>query len=418
MILKSTPVFCLILFITFTSTITIFAATESELRARIEERNAEIKKLEAEITVYQQTLSETAQKSKTLQNEVYRIETQIKKLSTDIRVTENKIGATELEIEELDAGILQKNERIEQQRSALAETLQMVYREDSNSIVELLLKNGSLSDFFGALEDIQNFEQSIHEDLADLRELKEILEEERVSREERKGDLVRLQRELDARKYIEENAKGEKKTLLTVTKNEEARYQQLVAERAAKREAMLAEIQRTEDELRSLINPSHLPSARQGVLAWPLAGSILLTQSFGNTPDSKILYNGKPHNGIDFKASVGTPVYAAEAGVVREIGDTDAFPGCLSYGKWVLMEHPNNLATLYAHLSRIGAAKGQVVARSELIGYSGSTGYATGPHLHFTVYDVSTVQFRSSKISGSACNYLPYGGYLNPLAYL
>ena len=418
MILKSTLVFCLILFITFTFTITIFAATESELRVRIEERNAEIKKLEAEIVVYQQTLSETAQKSKTLQNEVYRIETQIKKLSTDIRVTENKIGATELEIEELDAGILQKNERIEQQRSALAETLQIVYQEDGNSIVELLLQNGSLSDFFSALEDIQNLEQSIHEDLADLRELKEILEEERVSREERKGDLVRLRRELDARKDIEENAKGEKKTLLTVTKNEETRYQQLVVERAAKREAMLAEIQRTEDELRSLINPSHLPSARQGVLAWPLAGSILLTQSFGNTPDSKILYNGKPHNGIDLKASVGTPVYAAEAGVVREIGDTDAFPGCLSYGKWILIEHPNNLATLYAHLSRIGAAKGQAVARRELIGYSGSTGYATGPHLHFTVYDASTVQFRSSKIFGSACNYLPYGGYLNPLAYL
>jgi len=143
-----------------------------------------------------------------------------------------------------------------------------------------------------------------------------------------------------------------------------------------------------------------------------------LTQSFGNTPDSKILYNGKPHNGIDLRADVGTPLYAAENGVIKEIGDTDAFVGCLSYGKWILIEHANNLATLSAHLSRIAVAKGQTVTRGDLIGYTGATGYATGPHLHFTVYDASTVQFKKSTVPGSNCRFLPYGGYLNPLAYL
>ena len=94
------------------------------------------------------------------------------------------------------------------------------------------------------------------------------------------------------------------------------------------------------------------------------------------------------------------------------------FPGCLSYGKWILIKHPNNLATLYAHLSQISALRGSIITRGDLIGYTGDTGYATGPHLHFTVYDAHTVQFRASNVPGSNCKYLPYGGYLNPLAYL
>ncbi|MEK7559747.1 MAG: M23 family metallopeptidase, partial [Patescibacteria group bacterium] len=158
------------------------------------------------------------------------------------------------------------------------------------------------------------------------------------------------------------------------------------------------------------------------ILSWPIKGAVL-TQGFGTTPYSKVLYNGKPHNGIDIKAPIGTEIFSAEGGVVKEIGDTDQFGRnsvrpCLSYGKWVLLEHPNNLSTLYAHLSLIRVQKGDIIKRGDLIGYSGSTGYAVGPHLHFTVYDSSTVQFGPSKIPRSTCSFLPFGGYLNPLAYL
>lgn len=394
------------------------ATTESELRARMEAQQKEIQKLEQEIELYQKTLSQTAEESKTLQAEISRIETQIKKLNTDIRLTENHIAITRLQIEELDGEIADKEFRIESQRRALVESLQSIYQEDGDSLVEILLQNKRISDFFGYLENMENLEESIHKDLAALRDLRSALEEERGARTQRQDDLSRLHRELGYRRTIEEDVKYSKRTLLTETKNEEKRYQQLLAEREAKREAMLSEIQQAEDELRRLIDPSAIPESRGGVLAWPLKGSIMLTQSFGNTPDSKILYNGKPHNGIDFRASVGTPLYAAESGEIWETGNTDAFAGCLSYGKWILIKHANNLATLYAHLSQMLVTRGASVTRGDLIGYTGDTGYATGPHLHFTVYDASTVQFRSSKIPGSNCQYLPYGGYLNPLAYL
>jgi murein DD-endopeptidase MepM/ murein hydrolase activator NlpD len=396
----------------------IYAATESELRRRIGERNKEIEQLEVEIAAYQKSLSSTSEKSKTLQNEVARVETQIKKLNSDIRLTQSRVAAAELHIEELDSAIQQKENQVALQRSALAQTIQTIYRHDENSFLEIVLLHEKTSNFFGYVETIQKFEQSIYNDLTSLRETKTILEEEHASRIQQKEELSLLNRELNFRHAIEEDTKNEKKVLLSTTRNEEKRYQQLLAERSIKREEMLNEIQRTEDELRALINPSSIPQANQGILAWPLKGGVALTQSFGITPDSKILYNGKPHNGIDLQASVGTKLYAAESGIIKEIGNTDAFPGCLSYGKWILIEHTNNLATLYAHLSQISVTKGASINRGDLIGYTGVTGYATGPHLHFTVYDASTVQFRSSRIPGSNCQYLPYGGYLNPLAYL
>ncbi|MBI3273871.1 MAG: M23 family metallopeptidase, partial [Candidatus Colwellbacteria bacterium] len=140
-------------------------------------------------------------------------------------------------------------------------------------------------------------------------------------------------------------------------------------------------------------------------------------------------YGGKRgHNGIDFRGDTGTPVFSAERGIVEAVGDTDI--GCrgASYGKWVLIRHPNNLSTLYAHLSAIIADSGEKVARGDRIGLSGKSGYATGPHLHFGVFAAQAVEIKTivSRVCGRNMT-LPVagsdpvsgvGGYLNPLDYL
>ena len=122
------------------------------------------------------------------------------------------------------------------------------------------------------------------------------------------------------------------------------------------------------------------------------------------------MYNGYGHNGVDFRASIGTPVKAALTGVVKGIGDTDQVCPGASYGRWILLEHFNGLSTLYAHLSLIKISEREPVATGAVIGYSGATGYATGPHLHFTVYATQGVQVanRQSKVCG--------GTYRMPIA--
>jgi murein DD-endopeptidase MepM/ murein hydrolase activator NlpD len=97
------------------------------------------------------------------------------------------------------------------------------------------------------------------------------------------------------------------------------------------------------------------------------------------------------HTGIDFGAPSGTPIFAAESGVVFSAGTRGG------YGNATVIDHGGGISTLYAHQSRFGVSAGQQVTRGQVIGYVGSTGYSTGPHLHFEV-----------RISGSPVDPAPY----------
>jgi murein DD-endopeptidase MepM/ murein hydrolase activator NlpD len=176
--------------------------------------------------------------------------------------------------------------------------------------------------------------------------------------------------------------------------------------------------------LKILIDPKSLPSTGKGVLGWPL-DKIIITQYFGTTAFSTQnpqVYNGKGHTGIDLGASIGTRIKASQNGIVAGTGDTDLIRGCYSYGKWVMIKHPNGLSTLYGHLSAITMKTGQEVTMGDTVGYSGNTGYSTGPHLHFGVYATAGVRIQPLANSKGCRNaVVPLAdpsAYLNPLSYL
>lgn len=116
---------------------------------------------------------------------------------------------------------------------------------------------------------------------------------------------------------------------------------------------------------------------RQGMLAAPVAGRV--TSSFGMRRHPVLGYM-RMHKGMDFGAGYGSPIYAALDGVVQLAGRAGG------YGNLVKLTHGNGIQTAYGHMSRIAARPGQKVTRGQLIGYVGSTGMSTGPHLHFEVW--------------------------------
>ncbi|MDO7834854.1 M23 family metallopeptidase [Sphingobium sp. HBC34] len=116
---------------------------------------------------------------------------------------------------------------------------------------------------------------------------------------------------------------------------------------------------------------------RRGVLSSPVAGRM--TSSFGMRRHPILGYT-RMHAGIDFAARYGSPIYAVTDGVVAYAGRHGG------HGNYVRIAHGGGLATGYAHMSHIAAAPGQRVRRGQVIGYVGSTGLSTGPHLHYELY--------------------------------
>jgi murein DD-endopeptidase MepM/ murein hydrolase activator NlpD len=116
---------------------------------------------------------------------------------------------------------------------------------------------------------------------------------------------------------------------------------------------------------------------RRGVLTSPVAGRMSSTFGMRRHP---ILGYTRMHAGVDFAARYGSPIYAVTDGVISYAGRHGG------HGNYVRIEHGSGLATGYAHMSRIAAAPGQRVRRGQVIGYVGSTGLSTGPHLHYELY--------------------------------
>jgi len=107
-------------------------------------------------------------------------------------------------------------------------------------------------------------------------------------------------------------------------------------------------------------------------LSWPLK-KVQVTSNFGER-------GGDPHEGIDLRASTGTPVFAAHEGLVLYSGS-----GISGYGKLVVLKSSSGISTVYGHHSRLFVRKGQRVRRGQRIALSGSTGRSSGPHVHFEV---------------------------------
>lgn len=397
----------------------VFADFEKieELKMTIEEKNQKIKSIQEEILKYQEEIEKKGKESKTLSGEISRLNLIIKKLNKDIDLTRGEIEATLLILERLEIEIEKTRGEIGEKIGIMEEFLREIDDLGSFSSIEILLGRESVSDFFDDLEEMKNLQEKMRMALVELKQSRDNLEKEEKEKLARKKELANRQSRLGDKKIIQQEAKKDKEVFLKITKNKEKEYQKLLSSKEKEKQETLAEIDAIEEELRKLIDPASLPKSRPGVLGYPVA-SVAITQGFGLTSFSQSsgAYFKGVHNGVDFRASMGAEVFSAEDGTILETGNTDlSCPGG-SYGKWILIKHENNLATLYAHLSLIKVNKGERVSRGQFIGYSGKTGYATGPHLHFTVYDSRTIRFGDS--SSGRCRFLPFGGYLSPLDYL
>lgn len=374
--------------------------------------------LDEEIAMYQRQLNVLAGERTTLQGAIQTLDVSRNQTAAKIRDLEKKIDGANLKLSELSIEMGDKEASIALDQAAMAESLRAMHAADDVSLIERVLGAGGFSDAWVALDGLAQLTDSLGTHAALLSEAKAMLEDQHKQVAATKNELSSANVDLTNQKKALDVNRQEKQTLLSQTQAEEAQYQALIQQKRAEQAAFEAALFRLSSELQYALDPSSIPSAGSGVLAWPVDDPFV-TQQFGKTSDSGRLYASGTHDGIDLRAAVGTPVRAALSGTVYEVNH-GAVQNC-QYGKWVLVKHANGLATLYAHLSDISVSKGQTVTTGKVLGNSGMTGYATGPHLHFTVYAGDAVSLKQYTCKSGYTVTIPIAApnaYLNPMSYL
>ncbi len=396
------------------------APIPSSLQSKIDTQNQGIAKLEAEIAAYKSELQKTQSAGQSLANTIKELDLNQKKLEADIKVSEEKIKRTNLVIEQLGDQIDDKKDTIDGLKTAVATGARTMEEADKTSFLVYLLREESMTEAWREFDSVQFIERHLNENIKKLSSAKQDLEGKKVNTESEKKEVVDLQNQLAVQKKIILANKNEKQRLLQETKNEESSYRKIIADREKKKQQFENELRAIEEGLKFNLNIKDLPSGVS--FSWPLE-KIIITQKFGITASSGRLYKSGSHSGVDFGAPIGTPLYAMADGVIAGTGDTDVQCPRVSFGRFVLIKYENGLASTYGHLSVVSVTKDQPVKRGQLIGYSGNTGYSTGPHLHISVYARDAVNLKTlpSISCGGKILTQPISAvnaYLDPLKYL
>ena len=217
-----------------------------------------------------------------------------------------------------------------------------------------------------------------------LRALREDLGDEKI-KADRARDVAAERREVVLARLSELQKARREKARLSAALDARIREYQSEADAVAAQESGLTALIRSREQARAsrgAVDPGLDGRISGAGLVWPVRGSV--TSGFGQRW-------GRLHAGIDIGAGTGTPIRASKAGEV-------IFAGSMSgYGNCVIIDHGGGLSTLYAHQSRIATGDGATVGQGDVIGYVGSTGHSTGPHLHF-----------ETRVSGSPQNPMRY----------
>jgi len=418
-----------------------FAHADSidDIRQKITENNKKIEAIQKEIDQYSTLLDSTSKQAQTLKKALADLTYTQKKLEANLALTTTKIKTTNLTLDELASDIKDTEAKIGKTTTEITESIQEMSIAESDSPIENFLRDRSISETWDHVNALHTLAGRIKLNLEDLKELNLDLGKKRDAAEGEKTKLVNYQKNLSDQKKVVVSNQEEKNQLLEETKSTEANYKKLLASRIKEQDVFEKELFEYESKLKIAIDPTAIPTARTGILAWPFNDSYIdkcptfvrvlgnkacVTQYFGYTAAAAKLYKTTAkHNGIDFKAQIGTPIQAVLSGIVSDVEAYKAKSGC-QYGKYVLIKHPNGLSTIYGHLSVVSVSTGDTVITGDTIGYSGATGYATGPHLHFGVYVTQGIRLvdasslGSTRCAGIKTVAAPPTAYLDPMAYL
>lgn len=370
------------------SVITAYAVDRSEIEALEKQKET----LEAKSAELQENISNMeTQHSRYIDRKAV-LDQRIQCNRDEIEVIRQQLELYDLQVTEAQEKLLAATTAEQEQHSLLRRRMRSMEESGTLSYVNILVKANSLTDLLGKISDIgdiMEYDRSLQEAYvttrSDVEELSAELEAAQAQQEAINQELEFKQEQLEAQTVAAyEMIAGLEDDLET--------YNVAIAENEAAEDALQHEIDELMEELRKEEAAAAAAAAAasgkngktpsqtvmsSGDFLWPV-GCYVVTSEYGYRVHP-LQGVSKFHAGIDIGAQAGQAIYASVAGTVATSTYND------SYGNYVLINHGSGNATLYAHMSSSAVSAGQYVSQGQVIGYVGSTGWSTGPHLHFEI---------------------------------
>lgn len=347
----------------FSSVVYYVSADETtRLQDKQKDLSSDKNEIKTEINELQEKKDSVMAEKKVLDDQVTAIESEISTINAKIDEIQEQIDTTTAELE-LAA------EALEKQYEAYKQRVRVMYENSSLGYVEILLSADSIGDFFSRLEIVTQIAEYDSNLTAKLKEEKKKIQDKKDELDILKQEQVDVKTSLESKKSDLDSKMAQRDAMIKEINSSKSSL-----------EAQLKEIEAEEAKVRAQI--ARLASGGTltytgGAMIWPTT-TRYVTSEYGWRLHPVLGYE-KLHTGIDIGAGYGAPIYAAESGSVITATYNSA------YGNYVVIDHGGGVCTLYAHMSSIGTSVGKYVLAGDTIGYVGSTGYSTGPHLHFEV---------------------------------
>lgn len=354
----------------------------------------QIKSLKSDISTVESKIKELKNSKSNLQSYINQLDGQMNTLSSQIKKLEDDIAATEDDIaartEELEKAEADAQDQYEMMKTRIC----YLYENGNPSMLAAFLEADSMADMINRVEYArqvseydQRMMQKLSDTMQDIKEQKEALEEEKQEQEDLLSEVQAqkqaVNKAMDA-KTAEINSYQEQ---INSASGEQSEYEKQLNEQ----EKLLAQV---ENQIAAAAAAKAAASDGDGGSSgfmWPCPASHRITSTFGNRT-APVAGASTYHKGIDIGASSGSAIVAAASGRVT----TSAYSS--SAGNYVVISHGNGISTVYMHASARYVSEGDVVSKGQTIAAVGSTGFSTGPHLHFGV--------------------IVNGSYVNPLGYV
>ena len=364
----------------------------AKVRKALAQTKSHIKQVADEVETASATLEESEQKLAKARKELAYVQGKLKKAREQDAEVAQKLKEAEAELEKAEAAVTQGEADLAAQKQLIAAVVTTSYQQQNNLIeLRVLLDASSVQEIADRTQFTELVFGSTAQEMQRLEELQLQLEAAQAAREQAREDVAEQRRQSKA-------LVAEVKALAADAAAYETRIERLVAENTRLRDTALGELEASKEEYDTLEKQE--ASITKKILAEAAKEKELKVNSKGfirpikASPGSPfgmryhpILHYRRMHWGLDFGAKCGTPLYAMADGKVAQILTTGQSNGL---GNWTVINYGKykgaNIASGYAHQSKIVVKAGQKVTQGQVVGYVGNTGLSTECHLHLQIY--------------------------------